>query len=124
MRSSSFAALGTTVALVVTDDAALPRARAMLHREIDPIDAACSRFRDDSELSMVNCTRAGRRRVSDLFMQALDAALRALVTGGAVDPTVGTSMRVLGYDRSFDDIDRNGPALEVTVPACAGLADH
>src|SRR4051794_23521522 len=117
----TFTALGTTIALVVTDDATRDLAAEVLQREIDAIDAACSRFREDSELSIVNAHAGHPTRVSDLFMKALDSALRAArITGGAVDPTVGTSMRVLGYDRSFDDLDRNGPALEVSVRRVPG----
>jgi thiamine biosynthesis lipoprotein len=116
-----FSALGTTIALVVTDDAARDVASEMLHREIDAIDRACSRFRDDSELSMLNANGGSPMRVSDLFMEALDTALRAArITRGAVDPTVGTSMRLLGYDRSFDALDRNGPPLEVSVRRVPG----
>jgi thiamine biosynthesis lipoprotein len=117
----TFAALGTTVTLLVTDDAARADAGEILVGEIAAIDAACSRFRDDSELSRVNANAGRRTPVSALFMQALDAALRAArVTNGVVDPTVGTSMRVLGYDRSFDTLDRNRPALTVSVRRVPG----
>src|SRR5260221_12914333 len=93
----TFSALGTTVALVVTGDAARDVACETLHREIDAIDVACSRFRDDSELSLVNAHAGRPTVVSDLFMQALETALRAArVTAGAVDPTVGTAIQVLG----------------------------
>jgi thiamine biosynthesis lipoprotein len=117
----TFSALGTTVALVVTDDAARDVAREMLQRELDAIDLACSRFRDDSELSLMNAQAGRPTVVSDLFMQALETALRAArVTAGAVDPTVGTAMRILGYDRSFDALDREGPALEVSIRRVPG----
>lgn len=117
----TFSALGTTATLLVTDDGARETAHEMLVGEIDAIDLACSRFRDDSELSAVNANAGRRTRVSELFVQALDVALRAArVTDGAVDPTVGSSMRVLGYDRRFDELDRNGPPLEVSVRRVAG----
>jgi thiamine biosynthesis lipoprotein len=45
-------------------------------------------------------------------MEAVAAALWAAdVTQGAVDPTVGRSMRVLGYDRDFADIPADGPVV-------------
>jgi thiamine biosynthesis lipoprotein len=117
----TFSALGTTATLVVTDDAERDNGREILVREVEAIDLACSRFRDDSELSVVNANAGRSTPVSDLFMQALDVALRAArVTGGVVDPTVGTSMRVLGYDRAFDQLDRTGPPLEVSVRRVPG----
>jgi len=113
--------LGTTATLLVTDDDIRRDAHAMLVAEIDAIDAACSRFRSDSDLAFVNANAGQRTPVSALFIEALDVALRAArLTDGRVDPTVGTAMRVLGYDRDFDDVDRYGPPLQVTVERIAG----
>lgn len=52
------------VALVVTDDEVRAVALEMLHREIDAIDSACSRFRDDSELSLLNAHKRPRARAT------------------------------------------------------------
>ena len=117
----TFPALGTTAALLVDPDDALEHARKLLQREIDAIDLACSRFRADSELSRLNARAGSWFTVSSLFMEALDVGVRgAVATDGIVDPTVGTAMRVLGYDRDFDTIDRNGPPLLVSVRRVAG----
>jgi len=117
----TFPALGTTAALLVTDDAAFAAAHSMLVREIDGIDIACSRFRGDSELSSVNANAGRPTRVSARFIEALEVALRAArLTGGLVDPTVGSAMRVLGYDRDFDVMDRTGPALTVSLQRVPG----
>ena len=103
----TFPALGTTAALLVTDEQAATLAKSMLEAEIDGIDIACSRFRGDSELSSVNANAGRDTRVSSRFIEALEVALRAArLTGGLVDPTVGKTMRVLGYDRDFDKLDR------------------
>src|SRR5271154_5935651 len=48
--SASWRALGTLVQLVVTDPRCLPEARRLLAAELDAVDAACSRFRPDSEI--------------------------------------------------------------------------
>jgi thiamine biosynthesis lipoprotein len=85
-------ALGTLAALAVTDPAALPEARELLTAELAVTDAACSSFRDDSELAAVNA--AGRQdgpvQVSPLLAEAITAALRAAEqTGGDVDPVTG-----------------------------------
>jgi thiamine biosynthesis lipoprotein ApbE len=87
-------ALGTSVVLRVTDPMWLPRASAILARELDAIDRACSRFREDSDLTRVN-THAGGRPVpvAPLLIEALQVALRAAeLTGGDVDPTVGAAL--------------------------------
>jgi len=117
----TFDALGTTANLLVTDDRVGHTARAILVAEIEAIDAACSRFRSDSELALVNANAGKPTRVSGLFLEALAVAIRAArLTEGRVDPTVGSAMRVLGYDRDFDEIDRNGPPLRVAVERVAG----
>jgi FAD:protein FMN transferase len=117
----TFAALGTTATLLVEDDRAQGDARAILAQEIEAIDAACSRFRDDSELARVNANTGKWIPVSARFLEALEAARRgAVLTEGRVDPTVGTAMRVLGYDRDFGEVDRDGPPLRVSVERVPG----
>ena len=107
-------ALGTSVELVVSDVNAravddgrtLARARAILERQLDEVDRACSRFRDDSELMRVNA-RAGRTiRVGPLLIEAVELALRAAeLTDGDVDPTVGAALALAGYDRDMQWLD-------------------
>jgi FAD:protein FMN transferase len=117
----TFPALGTTAALFVTDPGVIEIAHSILNAEIAAIDAACSRFRDDSELSVVNANGGHPTRVSAGFLEALDTALRAArLTNGRVDPTVGSALRVLGYDRDFDGVDRHGPPLRGDVQRVRG----
>jgi FAD:protein FMN transferase len=101
--STSWRALGTTASVWVLDKAALEPAREAVERELHAIDLACSRFRSDSELSRVN-ERAGQwTSIQRLFQEALETALRAAVlTGGLVDPTIGSALLLAGYDRDFD----------------------
>ena len=102
MRSSSFAALGTSALVAVTDDAALPRARAMLEIALARLDAACSRFRPDSELSRANACAGRTVEISPLFAELVAVGLRAYDTSqGRVDPTLGSELRAAGYDRTF-----------------------
>jgi thiamine biosynthesis lipoprotein len=55
--------------------------------------------------------------VSPLLAQIVDTALRAAqLTDGIVDPTVGTAMATLGYDRDFAALDVDGPPV-VAAPA-------
>ncbi|MFJ9863876.1 FAD:protein FMN transferase [Streptomyces sp. NPDC101165] len=100
--SVSFPALGTTASLLVADPGAMAVARHVLDAELAAVDAACSRFRPDSELSRANASAGASVHVSALFAEALDVALHAAeVTEGVVDPTVGTAVSALGYDVTF-----------------------
>ena len=100
--SVSFPALGTTASLLVSDAGALGAARQVLDAELAAVDAACSRFRPDSELSRANAGAGAAFHVSALFAEALDVALHAAEeTDGVVDPTVGTAVAALGYDVTF-----------------------
>lgn len=99
---STSSALGTFATLLVADPGALAPARELLAEELAAIDAACSRFRPDSELRRA-CAAGGQPvPVSPLFAEALSVALTAArLTGGDVDPTCGQALVSLGYDRDF-----------------------
>ncbi len=96
-------ALGTGVVLQVTDPLWLPRVSAILARELEELDRACSRFRSDSDISRVNALAGGPPvRVSPLLIETLQVALRAAeLTDGDVDPTVGAALVLAGYDRDW-----------------------
>jgi thiamine biosynthesis lipoprotein len=86
--------------MCVTDADALTDAWAVLELELDAIDRACSRFRDDSELARLNADAGRWSGVSDLLLLALETALGAAAdTDGLVDPTIGRTLRLAGYDR-------------------------
>lgn len=115
---SSFPALGTTATILVTDPGVLPAAMEVLQGELNAIDVACSRFRRDSELAQINAAAGRPVRVSPLFFEAVEIALRgAQMTDGRVTPTVGSAMKVLGYDRDFTVIAREGAGVTVTAVA-------
>jgi thiamine biosynthesis lipoprotein ApbE len=114
-------ALGGSVRVIVTRPAELGAAKAAVDRVLEDIDRAASRFRDDSELSRLNATPEQDVVVSRLLARALSAALRgARLTAGAVDPTIGSAVRLAGYDSDFAQIAANGPALELTVTRIPG----
>jgi thiamine biosynthesis lipoprotein len=101
--AASWPALGSAAVLRVDVPAALDEAIALVRSELDRVDEACSRFREDSELSLVNA-RAGRTaEAGPLLLDALDLALRgARLTDGALDPTIGLSLEQAGYDRDWE----------------------
>ena len=114
-------ALGTFATVMVTDPAALGYARALLDEELAAIDAACSRFRPDSELTRV-CAAGGRPvPVSPLLAEALSVALTAArLTDGDVDPTCGQALVSLGYDRDFALTRQDTSAPRQPPVPCAG----
>jgi thiamine biosynthesis lipoprotein len=114
---ASWRALGTTATLLVTDPRALVAARRAVEAKLAAIDAACSRFRDDSGVSVLNREAGRPLRVSPLLFEAIEVALRAArATDGLVDPTVGAAMDEIGYDRDFDELAPDGPAPD-GIPA-------
>jgi thiamine biosynthesis lipoprotein ApbE len=121
-------ALGSTVVLRVTEPLWLPRASAILARELDAIDRACSRFRADSDLTRVNAHAGGRPvPVAPPLVEALQVALRAAeLTDGDVDPTVGAALVLAGYDRDFSLLPRPPeeptPAPHRTADAAEGCS--
>jgi thiamine biosynthesis lipoprotein ApbE len=118
----SFAAMGTTNTVAVDDPAALQDAMAIVKAEVHEIDAVCSRFRPDSELSRLN-GRSGRGDVllSPLLEEAIVAALdSAEMTGGLVDLTVGRCVEDAGYTVTFRDLPAEGPPLEMQVRRVIG----
>ena len=106
-----FVTLGTGAVVLTADatriDAALEAARA----EIDLIDRSCSRFRIDSDLERVNagCGR-GSKSVRRSSKRSVSPWTRRRWTEGDVDPTIGQSLRELGYVSDFADVV-NGPAI-------------
>ena len=108
-HSASFEAIGVSNQVTVVDPAALEPALEIARAEVAALDAACSRFRDDSELARLNA--CGSATVSPLLLTAIDAALHAAeLTDGLVDPTVGGQLRALGYDRDLALVLRRGAA--------------
>jgi thiamine biosynthesis lipoprotein len=102
-------ALGTGVVVITAQPAQLDAAAAAVREVIEEIDHACSRFRDDSEICAVNRAAGRATPVSRLFLRATRCALRAArLTDGDLDPTIGGSLRAVGYDRDFASISAAG----------------
>jgi FAD:protein FMN transferase len=101
MLQQRFRAMGTEVVAMAPAAAGLDAVRARFER----VEACCSRFRPESELSRANAGAMGTVGVSPLLAEALAAAaaVRAL-TGGLVDAGVGQAVRAWGYDRTFAEV--------------------
>ncbi len=115
-----FRALGTGCAVTTADPSALASAERAVSVELAAVDAACSRFRSDSDLERVNANAGQDVRVSGCLLDALDVASRAAVlSGGDLDPTIGSALVALGYDRDFAAIGE-GAAGRVHVQRVRG----
>jgi thiamine biosynthesis lipoprotein ApbE len=114
-------ALGCRLRLVVTDARDLPEAQRLLGEDLAAIDLACSRFRPDSELVRLDLMEGRPVRVSALLAGALAAALDAArETDGHVDPTVGSAMTELGYDRDYSLLTPDGTPVRVVKQPVPG----
>jgi thiamine biosynthesis lipoprotein len=103
----SMTAIGTMASVAVTDPRRANEALGALANELRALDQACSRFRPDSELRRVEARGQTRPvQISPLLFEVIDTACRVAVeTAGTVDPTVGSALVALGYDRDFSQIN-------------------
>jgi thiamine biosynthesis lipoprotein len=119
--SKSFEAIGVLNQVTVLDADALPETLAIARCKVAALDAACSRFRDDSELARLNRNAGRTVEVGPLLLETISAALRsAEATGGLVDPTVGRALRALGYDRDFDVVVQRSPHPSFSLTPASG----
>lgn len=103
----SLRAFGCVSVLVTADPRRLVAARRPFVAGLRAVDLACSRFRADSELVALNAAGGSPFKVSELLWWALTAAVEtARMTAGLVDPTVGRTLRLAGYDVSLDRLRR------------------
>ncbi len=117
LLAASWRAIGCGILVAVTEPRALGPARAAVEAELAAVDLACSRFREDSEVSALNRSGGEWVTVSPLLLHHLRTARwAARVTGGAVDPTVARALVAAGYDRTFREVAADGTAVEA-VPA-------
>jgi FAD:protein FMN transferase len=105
-----FPAIGTTAHLVVTDPAALPAAESLLREFLAELDATCSRFRPDSDLSRLNNASGATLPVHPLLRAAVHSGLHAAEsTDGLVNPLLGAHLITIGYDRTWSELTRPQP---------------
>jgi thiamine biosynthesis lipoprotein len=122
LASADFRALGCQVRLVVTDEDHLDACRYLLELDLAEVDEVCSRFREDSELVALDRAEGRPVPLSPLLNEALAVALRAAkLTGGDVDPTVGSAMAAIGYDREYELVERDGEPVRLEVRPVPGF---
>ncbi|HET8988467.1 MAG TPA: FAD:protein FMN transferase [Humibacillus sp.] len=112
-------AFGTVNSLVVTRPEIAAEAAGLALAHLADVDRAVSRFRPDSEVSRL-AARAEHAPVdafvTTTFTAYLMAALRAArLTGGLVDPTVGSAVVATGYDTDIAEVRRRGPFSQTRI---------
>jgi len=116
--SATWRALGTYVQLVVHPARALQEAVHRAGAVLAAVDAACSRFRADSDLSRVNRGAGTWVGVDPLLVGAVQVALAAAEdSAGLVCPTLGIQLRTLGYDRDLSEVHDAGRGRTAGDPA-------
>jgi thiamine biosynthesis lipoprotein len=131
IATARFPLWGGEAVVASCEQSGLATALAHSRRTITAFDEACSSFRGDSELSLLNAAAGRRLVVSPLLFRAVQAAVNAArVTDGAVDPTVGEALIAHGVNPAIDGrrfriravsgygvVDLDEAALSVLVPA-------
>lgn len=120
--------MGSAGHLIVVSGAPdlLERAQKLLAE----LESCWSRFRPDSEVSLLNSSPGRWVRLSVPTVALIGRAVQAWgTTGGLYDPTVLSALEAAGYDRSFEtltDDARPGADVDaVPAPGCAGIEiDH
>ncbi len=136
-----FEAMGTEIEVLLFGGPAASAGEAFGLAEslADEWTLTFSRFRADSELSLLNANR--EMSTSARLFEAIDAAVEAAhISDGAFNPLVLPALTAAGYDRSFDSLPTRMPATvkrsavpdagrmildrsdrRVRLPAAAGL---
>ena len=142
----SFAAMNTDVETIVWVPASdrTSGEKALLHVQefFTEVEANLSRFKQESELSLLNRTGGFPFHASPLLFTAVTMAKEAAqMTGGIFDPAILPDLLAAGYDRSFEklsdnaespvyqlngrftwqDITLNRDLSTITLPAGAGI---
>lgn len=114
--------MGVDNTVAVDEPEALGPALRLAEDLVGQIDHACSRFRDDSELSRLNrLAGCGDVPLSPLLEGAVQAALHtAEMTSGLVDLTIGGCVEAIGYDVTFGALPADGPTVKLQVHEVPG----
>jgi thiamine biosynthesis lipoprotein len=100
-----FRAMGTDLRVVGPDEEPFDDAIRLVEEIFEREEQRFSRFRPDSELSLVNARAGSWTAVSPPFAEVLRLALDgARESGGLFDPTVLGDLMAAGYDRDFSAV--------------------
>jgi thiamine biosynthesis lipoprotein len=101
--------MGTDVRILVPAERGADAARAV-EELFAKWESALSRFRPESDLSVLNAHAGEPVEVGELLLEATAGALAAArATDGLFDPTLERELVRIGYDRSFEQIGEVAP---------------
>ncbi len=113
-------ALGSYLFLAVRRPAALRPASRLAAAVVADVDATCSRFRVDSDLSRANAAAGSWIPVDPLLVAGVEIACAAAdATEGMVNPLLGRTLVQLGYDRDFRRLEQPAATVHPGEPAGA-----
>jgi thiamine biosynthesis lipoprotein len=122
MQKVQFRAMGSRI-LVLLDggEAASPDPLRPVPRWFEEWEAALSRFRQESELTLLNNSHPEASAVSPILCAVIGESLRAASeTDGLVNPLLLEALVAAGYDRPFDPLSTFGgnmvPGGALVVP--------
>ena len=103
--------LWSSYAFLATDEPRhLAGAEAVARRVLAEVDRACSRFREDSDLSRANAGPGGGSASTRCWSPRPGwRSRRPGQRGGLVDPCLGRRLAALGYDADLAVLRRRGP---------------
>ncbi len=109
-----FPAMGSEVQVIVVNGTV--RLLDLARELIEDLEARWSRFRPDSEVSLMNAMAGHPVRVSTCTLELVCRALEgARLTQGRYDPTVLGAVLRAGYDRSFGLLRPDSPRPESSL---------
>lgn len=123
MLRRSFRAMGTDVELLLDAESGehVEDAFDAAEDEFERLEQVMSRFRDDSELSLLNRDGSVANASSDLA-RVVKLALEAReASGGLYDPTVLDAVVAAGYDRSFELVEPDADGTPSSARCGGGL---
>jgi thiamine biosynthesis lipoprotein len=110
--------MGTNCRVVAPDADAAHRAVAL----VEELEQRWSRFLPDSEVSQLNRSSGRVCVVSDLTYELVSLAEQArIATNGAFNPLMLDQLERLGYDRTWDQVERDRDHLIAAAAAAASI---
>jgi thiamine biosynthesis lipoprotein len=117
MQKREFRAMGCQMLAVIDrDDEQSAAQLAAVPEWFEQWEQQFSRFRTDSDLSMLNAAGGQPMVLPEALWKVVNVALGAArESDGLVQPTLLDALEAAGYDRSFDMLDRDEKQVGVAV---------
>jgi FAD:protein FMN transferase len=114
MEYHDFRAMNTGFTLAAEGEAeAVGEAFKLAQVYIEDCEQRFSRFLPESELSQLNRSAGGWFMASPALFQVVSTAYQYYcLTGGLFDPSILPALKRAGYDRSMDEIRKDGPGSD------------